>query len=126
MDRRTWLQLLGLLSTASAANSQQRPPATTPPATTAPGEGGRGGRGGFQQQPMRITKEQVAAALTLLGLNFQDGELDLMLRRVNSALYNYEALRKIDVPYGTEPAFAFHPGLPRSEERRVGTECRSR
>jgi Asp-tRNA(Asn)/Glu-tRNA(Gln) amidotransferase A subunit family amidase len=112
MDRRTWLQLLGLLSTASAANSQQRPPATTPPATTAPGEGGRGGRGGFQQQPMRITKEQVAAALTLLGLNFQDGELDLMLRRVNSALYNYEALRKIDVPYGTEPAFAFHPGLP--------------
>jgi Asp-tRNA(Asn)/Glu-tRNA(Gln) amidotransferase A subunit family amidase len=61
---------------------------------------------------MRVTKEQVSAALVLLGLEFQDAELDMMLRRVNSGLYNYEALRKADVPYGTEPSFAFHPGLP--------------
>ena len=68
------------------------------------------GRG--QQQPMRVTKEQVTAALKLLGLDFQDGEIEMMLRRVNSSLYSYEALRKIDVPLDTEPAFAFHPGLP--------------
>jgi Asp-tRNA(Asn)/Glu-tRNA(Gln) amidotransferase A subunit family amidase len=36
----------------------------------------------------------------------------MMLRRVNSSLSLYESLRKIDVPYGAEPAFAFHPGLP--------------
>jgi Asp-tRNA(Asn)/Glu-tRNA(Gln) amidotransferase A subunit family amidase len=110
MDRRTWLQLLGLLSTATAARPQQRP-ATTPP------EGGRGGggRGGFQQQPMRVTREQVTGALALLGLTFEDAEIEMMLRRVNSSLYTYEALRKIDVPYGVEPAFAFHPGLPNRE-----------
>jgi Asp-tRNA(Asn)/Glu-tRNA(Gln) amidotransferase A subunit family amidase len=61
---------------------------------------------------MRVTKEQVTAALTLLGLEFQDPEIDMMLRRVNGSLYSYEALRKLDVPYGTEPSFAFHPGLP--------------
>lgn len=61
---------------------------------------------------MRITKDQVKAALVLLGLEFQDAELDMMLRRVNSALYSYESLRKVDIPYDTEPSFAFHPGLP--------------
>jgi Asp-tRNA(Asn)/Glu-tRNA(Gln) amidotransferase A subunit family amidase len=92
MDRRTWLQLLGILSTARGASAQ--------------------GRGGQAQQPMRITKEQVSAALVLLSLEFQDAEIDMMLRRANQALGTYEALRKVDVPYGTEPAFAFHPGLP--------------
>jgi len=67
---------------------------------------------------MRVTKEQVGDALVLLGLNFQDAEIDMMLRRVNTSLYNYEALRKSDVPYGTEPAFAFHPGLPDREPDR--------
>ena len=61
---------------------------------------------------MRVTKEQISAALVLLGLNFQDDEIALMLNRANQALNNYEGLRKIDVPYGTEPAFVFHPGLP--------------
>jgi Asp-tRNA(Asn)/Glu-tRNA(Gln) amidotransferase A subunit family amidase len=107
MDRRTWLQFLGLLSTATAARPQERP-ATTPPAAG-------GGRGGFQQQPMRVTKEQVTGALALLGLTFEDAEIDMMLWRVNSSLGGYESLRKIDVPYGVEPAFAFHPGLPNRE-----------
>jgi Asp-tRNA(Asn)/Glu-tRNA(Gln) amidotransferase A subunit family amidase len=61
---------------------------------------------------MRINKDQVVGALALLGLRFEDAELDMMLRRVNASLSSYENLRKIDVPYGTEPAFAFHPGLP--------------
>jgi Asp-tRNA(Asn)/Glu-tRNA(Gln) amidotransferase A subunit family amidase len=61
---------------------------------------------------MRVTKEQVAAAFVLLGIEFQDSELDMMLRRVNDALSGYEELRKVDVPYDAEPAFAFHPGLP--------------
>jgi Asp-tRNA(Asn)/Glu-tRNA(Gln) amidotransferase A subunit family amidase len=110
MDRRTWLQLITILAAAREAHAQQRGGTTPPPDAT----GGRGGRGqgGFQNQPMRVTKDQVAGALKLMGLEFQDAEIDMMLRGVNSALYNYESLRKADVPLDTEPAFAFHPGLP--------------
>src|ERR1039458_7478429 len=101
MDRRTWIQLLGVLS-AAGVSAQDRPPATpAPPAPQRP-----------PQRPMRVTKEQVAAAFVLLGIEFQDSELDMMLRRVNDALSGYEELRKVDVPYDAEPAFAFHPGLP--------------
>ena len=97
MDRRSWLQLIAILSAAREAQSQQR--------------GGRG-EGGGQTPPMRVTKEQVVGALALMGLEFQDAELDMMMRGVNQALAGYEALRKADVPLDTEPAFAFHPGLP--------------
>jgi hypothetical protein len=92
MDRRAWLHLLGLLSSAAAASPQPPQPQ--------------------QQQPLRIRKEQVVGALALMGLEFPDSELDMLLRRVNNSLGAYENLRKVDVPYGTEPAFAFHPGLP--------------
>ena len=47
-----------------------------------------------------------------MGLEFQDAEMETMLRGVNQALGNYEALRKVDVPLDTEPAFSFRPGLP--------------
>src|ERR1035438_10735923 len=135
MDRRTWLQLITILAAAREAHPQQRGGASTPPPPAAEGAG-RGGRGqgGLPNLPMRVTKEQVIGALKLMGLEFQDAELDMMLRGVNRALSDYEALRKADVPIDTEPAFAFHPGLPdrkpikgpqrfRSEERRVGKDC---
>jgi Asp-tRNA(Asn)/Glu-tRNA(Gln) amidotransferase A subunit family amidase len=61
---------------------------------------------------MRITKDQVAAALKLLGLEFQDAEIDTMMRGVNQALNGYETLRKIEIPLDAEPAFSFKPGLP--------------
>ena len=114
MDRRTWLQLITILATASEAYPQQRGGATTPPGTPPAAGAGRGGRGqgGFQNQPMRVTKEQVSGALKLMGLEFQDSEIEMMLRGVNQALYSYEALRKADVPLDIEPAFSFHPGLP--------------
>jgi Asp-tRNA(Asn)/Glu-tRNA(Gln) amidotransferase A subunit family amidase len=108
MDRRTWIQLLTILAAARPAMPQDRGAAT---ATPQPPAGGRGqGRGG--NQPMRINKEQVQAGLKLLGLEFQDAELDMMLPSVNRALASYERVRQIDVPLDTEPAFGFHPGLP--------------
>uniref|UniRef100_Q01RZ7 Amidase n=1 Tax=Solibacter usitatus (strain Ellin6076) TaxID=234267 RepID=Q01RZ7_SOLUE len=110
MDRRTWLQLITILTAAREAYPQQRGGTTPPP--DAAGRGGRGGRGGFQDQPMRVTKEQVTGALKLMGLEFHEAEIDTMLRGVNQAVYNYESLRKADVPLDTEPAFSFHPGLP--------------
>src|SRR4051812_23366075 len=69
MDRRTWLQLLGLLSSATAASPDQPP---------AGGRGAAAGQG--PQAPMRVQKEQVAGALALLGLEFQDAEIDMMMR----------------------------------------------
>src|ERR1039457_7232119 len=112
MDRRTWMQLIGVLAAARPALTQDRPPVTTtPPATPQPPAGGRGGGRG-NQPPPRFTREQVQAALKLLGLEFQDAEIDMMLRNVDSALSCYEAVRKIDIPLDTEPSFTFHPGLP--------------
>src|ERR1044071_335633 len=102
MNRRTWLQVLSVLA---AARGYSQSPATSP--TTPAPQGGRG-----PQQPMRVTKEQIQAALKLLGLEFQDAEIDMMLPNVNRALGGYENTRKIEVPYDTEPAFTFHPGLP--------------
>ena len=53
MDRRTWLQLLSILSAARAGYSQERP---------------AGGGRDPQQQALAVTKEQVVAALQLMGL----------------------------------------------------------
>jgi len=102
------MQLIAVLAAARPGLPQDRGAATTTPQPPAGGRGG--GRGG--NQPMRITKEQVQAGLKLLGLEFQDAEIDQMLPRVNSAIGTYERVRQIEVPLDTEPAFAFHPGLP--------------
>src|SRR5215467_4838141 len=91
MDRRTWVQLMAVLAAARPALPQQ------------------GGRG---QAPMRVTKDQVVGALKLMGLEFNDAELDMMLPSVNRALGNYEALRQVEIGYSVEPSFHFSPGLP--------------
>jgi len=112
MDRRTLVQLITVLAAARPAISQDRGGRATPPpqaggAAATPPQGGRG-----QQAPIRVTKEQIAGALKLMGLEFTDAELDMMLRPVNQALGSYEALRKEEIGYGVEPAFHFQPGLP--------------
>jgi Asp-tRNA(Asn)/Glu-tRNA(Gln) amidotransferase A subunit family amidase len=101
------MQLIGVLAAARPGFSQTQPPATTPQPI---GAGRGGGRG--PQRPLRITREQVQAALKLLGLEFQDAEIDMMLRSVDNSLASYEAIRKIDIAYDVEPSFTFHPGLP--------------
>ena len=88
MDRRTWLQLITILTAAREAHPQQRGgPLRRPP--MAP-DAVDAGEGGLQNLPMRITKDQVVGALKLMGLEFQDSELDMMLRGVNQAISNYE------------------------------------
>ncbi len=98
---------MSVLAAARPALPQQRGAAGVSGATGAGrGQGGRG------QAPMRVTKEQIEGALKLIGLEFNDAELDQMLPRVNQALGNYEALRKVEIGYGVEPSFHFSPGLP--------------
>ena len=83
MDRRTWFQLLSVLSAARVAPAQQPAP---------------------PQPPQRVNREQAQAALKLIGLEFNDAQVDMMLRGLNRALTGYEDLRKVDVPLDTEPA----------------------
>jgi Asp-tRNA(Asn)/Glu-tRNA(Gln) amidotransferase A subunit family amidase len=108
MDRRTWVQLLGVLS-AAGLSAQDRPAAPPAAATPSPGAAPQQPP---QRRPLRVTKEQVTAALALIGLQFEDSEIEMMLPQVSSALTSFEELRKVEVPYDVEPAFTFHPGLP--------------
>lgn len=69
------------------------------------------------QQPQRppvpkFSRDQVTAALRLLGLEFSEEQVDAMLPGLGRASADYERLRKIEVPLDTEPAISFHPGLP--------------
>ena len=113
MDRRTWVQLIGVLAAARPALTQQRGAAGATGTTGAQDGAGRGrGQGGRGQVPMRVSKDQIVGALKLMGLEFTDPELDMMLPRVNQALGNYETLRTVEIGYGVEPAFHFSPGLP--------------
>jgi len=114
MDRRTWFQLIGILTAARAGLAQpQGPPATPQKITKDPvaRPSGRGSGAGTPPTPQKVTKDQVAAALKLLGLEFTGAQIDMLLPDVNRSLAGYEALRKVDVPLDTEPAFSFHPGL---------------
>ena len=107
------MQLMSVLAAAGlAVDAQQQPPGRGGTGAATPPAGAPGGRGGFQQLPMRVTREQLQAALKLLSLDFQDAEIDMMLNNVNRNLHSYEQLRNVEIPYDTEPAFAFHPGLP--------------
>ena len=93
MGRRTWLQLAGVLAAARKASA-------------APQQEGRA------PVPQRVTAEQLKAALVLIGIEFDDEQVTLALPGVNRAIVGYEAIRKVEIPLDTEPAFSFHPGLP--------------
>jgi Asp-tRNA(Asn)/Glu-tRNA(Gln) amidotransferase A subunit family amidase len=72
---------------------------------------------GQANAPQRVSKEQLKAALEIIGLEFTEAQRDQMLPGVNRALNGYESLRKIDVPLDTEPAFHFRPALPGKEPK---------
>lgn len=95
LSRRTLAKLLPVLAAVPAV-------AQTPPQR----------RGGQPDVPQRISKEQLKAALAVLGLEFKDSELDMALPGVNRQLANYEGLRRIDVPLDTPPAILFSTTLP--------------
>ncbi|MEO8027371.1 MAG: amidase [Bryobacteraceae bacterium] len=74
---------------------------------------------GRQQQPipMRINKEMLAQALKLVGLDFTDAQQEMMLQSVNRSVVGFDALRKLNIPLDTEPAFRFIPALPGKEPK---------
>lgn len=60
----------------------------------------------------RITKEQVAAAESVLGLSFSEQDRIQMLPHLEAALGAYRALHQIAIPDQIVPAFRFHPVPP--------------
>lgn len=88
----------GLAAGAVAPTSPQSP--APPQAAASP------------QPPLRVGKDVIAQAEKLIGLDFTDAEVEMLLPGVNRNLDTYEALRKLDIPLDTEPAVTFRPYLP--------------
>lgn len=69
-----------------------------------------GGRGTLAASDLAaLTKEQVAAAEALFGLEYSDAERELVLRNLEGYLKNYEAMRQVPLANGVPPAFRFEP-----------------
>ena len=59
-----------------------------------------------------ISAEDVRAAARIVGLEFSDSEIELMLPDLNERLEVFDALRESDLPNGLAPALVFDPFLP--------------
>ncbi len=64
------------------------------------------------QEEFEITKEMIAEAEQISGLEFDDEEREMMLRGLNSNLRSYQQLREVEVPNSVPPALSFDPVLP--------------
>ena len=75
---------------------------------------GIGGTGLWQraQQEGSVTKDMIAQAEGVFGLEFTDEERELMVRNLNRNITSYEALRTHDIPNSVPPAIVFDPVLP--------------
>jgi Asp-tRNA(Asn)/Glu-tRNA(Gln) amidotransferase A subunit family amidase len=60
-------------------------------------------------EAQQLTRDQVKQALQILGLEFKNEHLDLMLPGLGRALNSYAALRRLNIPLDTDPAFRFDP-----------------
>lgn len=82
------------------------------------------GLGAFvQQQSLQspITRDIVASAEKLMGLQFSEAKRDSMLDGLKDQLDNYENIRKVHLPNSTPPAVLFNPipvGMKFQNERK--------
>ena len=91
MERRQWFQLMAALSAARPAAARQDEK---------------------KEKPAPLTKEHLIAALKVMDLTFEDGQLDLMLAEVNRSFEQFAKLRAIELPNEIETAFLFRAELP--------------
>ena len=61
-----------------------------------------------QTVPDPITREMVASAEKLIGLNFTDVKRDSMLDGLKEQLDNYEKIRNVQLPNSVPPAILFN------------------
>ena len=79
-------------------------------ATIALPAAGRAQRGGGA--PAKFGKDVLKCAEQIDGLSFTDAEEELAVGGASRNLDSYEELRKLTVPFDTEPAITFRPYLP--------------
>src|SRR5438046_894525 len=112
VGRRTFMRHVAAAATIA--------PAITAVAQGFPGlsevEGSPALPGSAAQQPPtsagKVTRDALKGAEQIAGLKFTDAEEEMALAGVNRNLDSFDALRKIDIPLDTEPAFSFRPYLP--------------
>ncbi len=68
--------------------------------------------GAQDTRPSELDKDGVNAAQKVVGNAFQNADPDAVLREANGNLASYRALRAVEIPTDTEPAFIFRPYLP--------------
>jgi Asp-tRNA(Asn)/Glu-tRNA(Gln) amidotransferase A subunit family amidase len=74
------------------------------------------------QEAGKITKDMLASAEAVAGLEFTDAERALMLEDLNGRLESYAKLRSVHIPNSVHPALLFEPLLPgRTVQSRPGT-----
>jgi Asp-tRNA(Asn)/Glu-tRNA(Gln) amidotransferase A subunit family amidase len=121
IDRRAFVKLLpaagaaglavsGLPLTTSLAQSPTPTPTPSPMPSPTP--------------PLRITKDMMHNAEKLIGIELTEKQEEMALPGVNRNLDNYEAVRKLDVPLDTEPAFVFHPAQPGFHIKRASAKTK--
>ncbi len=59
-----------------------------------------------------ITKESIADAAAIVGLEFDDKQREMMLNDVADNLKAYQAIHKLEIPNSVAPALLFNPVLP--------------
>lgn len=64
------------------------------------------------QDEKQVTKEMLADAEAVAGLEFSDEERELMLEGLNDNLEAYELLRSVSIPNQVRPALSFDPAVP--------------
>jgi Asp-tRNA(Asn)/Glu-tRNA(Gln) amidotransferase A subunit family amidase len=62
------------------------------------------------QQAGVVSKEVVAEAEKVAGLDFSDAEREMMVQGLNADVAAYDRLRTVDIPNSVPPAFVFRPG----------------
>ncbi|MDQ7818150.1 MAG: amidase [Melioribacteraceae bacterium] len=60
-------------------------------------------------QEKKITKENIAQAEKIIGINFNDAERDSMLDNLNEQLENYQNIWKVNLANHIPPAISFNP-----------------
>jgi len=66
------------------------------------------------------SRDQIKQSLSMLGLQFKDEQIDMMLPSITRQLTVYASLRKLEIPLDTEPAFTFSPMMS-GMQLRTGT-----
>jgi Asp-tRNA(Asn)/Glu-tRNA(Gln) amidotransferase A subunit family amidase len=71
-----------------------------------------------------VSRETVACAETIMGLDFHSADEEAIARTLNGNLSTYQQLRQLEIPHDTEVALTFRPYLPGEKPKGPATPGR--